>query len=141
MDRHDDLSSCTNPMEKLLARLSEHHAPTREQIDAGKAAKDDGGYAAASNYQTASNSLPITPALDGPSTAMPATRPASASTSINNGMDAADELLRLKLELAQTQSKLSRLDLELAQTRNAQLESGQVTPALISPMPEVQEGI
>jgi hypothetical protein len=102
-------------MDRLLAKLSEQQAVLSKQNEALQKTRDDNVYALALDHGSSSNSLPITPATDTfPSTA-PTTRPASATLNETRSKD--DELLRLKLELAQAQNNISRLSQELNQTR------------------------
>ncbi|KAJ2984381.1 hypothetical protein NUW58_g6091 [Xylaria curta] len=76
------------------------------------------------------NSVPITPATKIFGNTGPAARPASAA--MNESTTSDEELIRLKFELAQAQSKISRLDQELASTRQGQ--SGLDQPTSISPV-------
>ena len=121
-----DSSAVPYPMGKLLAKLSEAQATAT--VDKGAKTKADEGasYKTANDHQSSSSSLPITPANDSFKNAAAATRPASAAP--NDNFATTEELLRLKLELAQAQNKISRLDQELAQSRLAQPESGRGTP-------------
>lgn len=81
------------------------------------------------DHQSSSSSLPFTPAVDAfSSSTAPTTRSASAAP--GEGQATAEEVLRLKLELAQAQNKISRMDQELVHTRS-QPESECVTPALV----------
>src|SRR3954451_12854900 len=111
-------------MDRLYAKLSEQQAILLHQKDVQKAEDD---LRSALGRQSASSSLPITPATEAYPTTAPTTR--SASIAPNDGIAGPDEVLRLKLELAQAQNKISRLDQELAQTRLVS-HSGRVTPAL-----------
>ncbi|KAI5466935.1 armadillo-type protein [Mariannaea sp. PMI_226] len=111
------------PMDKLLAKLSEQQAVLTQQNQALKSADEDSLYPRAMDHVSSSNSLPITPATDAfPSTA-PTTRPASAT--IEDRRSDNDEVLRLKLELAQAQNEISKLDRELAQTRSVKGDTEQ----------------
>lgn len=115
------------PMDTLLARLSEQQAILREQNEALRSADDEVFCRASLEHTSSSTSLPITPATDVfPSTA-PTTRPASAA--LNDTRATGDELLRLKLELAQAHNKISRLDQELAHTRTVKQEPGTYSSA------------
>lgn len=101
------------PMDKLLARLSEQQAVLNQQNEALKSGDDDGSMCQRlPGHTSSSNSLPITPATDGFSSTAPSTRPASAT--LDETRPDSDEVLRLKLQLAQAQSKISKLDQELA---------------------------
>ncbi|KAK0651346.1 armadillo-type protein [Cercophora newfieldiana] len=120
-------SSHPYPMDKLYAKLSEQQAILLQQKDMQKAECDARGSHGALDRQSTSSSLPITPATDAYPTTAPTTR--SASIAPNDSTVGPEEVLRLKLELAQAQNKISRLDQELAQTRLVS-HSGRVTPAL-----------
>ncbi|AEO71544.1 uncharacterized protein THITE_2124057 [Thermothielavioides terrestris NRRL 8126] len=118
-------------MDKLYAKLSEQHSIMEQQKEAQKSSGNEDPYMRGLESQSSSNSLPITPAAEGFSAStVPTTRSASATP--NEGQTTSEELLRLKLELAEAQSKISRLDQELAQTRMAKQDSGRATPAFIA---------
>ena len=76
------------------------------------------GYSASVGPKSSSSSLPITPANEVSGTTAPTSRPASAA--LSESQVASEEVLRLKLELAQAQNKLSRLDQELTYNRPPQ---------------------
>lgn len=80
------------------------------------------------DQESASSSLPITPTPDGFSTVPPTARSASATP--NEGITTTEEVLRLKLELAQAKTKITRLDQELAQTRDIQFGSRRPSPTV-----------
>lgn len=107
-------------MDKLIAKLCESHEHAPGQHNS----LED----AVSAHPSSCSSLPITPATDTFNGTAPTTRPASAAP---NDRVAAEELLRLKLELAKAQNHISRVEQELAQTRREH-ESGRVTPVLSS---------
>ncbi|KAK9441927.1 Pumilio-family RNA binding repeat protein [Metarhizium brunneum] len=101
------------PMDKLLARLSEQQAVLSQQNEALKSGDDEGNMCQRlPGHTSSSNSLPITPATDGFSSTAPSTRPASAT--LEEARSDSDEVLRLKLQLAQAQNKISKLDQELS---------------------------
>ncbi|KAI0403487.1 armadillo-type protein [Xylaria palmicola] len=81
-------------------------------------------------HNATSNSVPITPATEVFGNTAPAARPASAT--MNESSISDEEVVRLKFELAQAQSKISRLDQELACTRQG--NSGPDQPTSISPV-------
>ena len=108
-------------MDKLLAKLSEQQAVLNQQNEALKSGDSDGFGSKTHDQDSSSNSLPITPATDGFSTTAPMTRPASATT-VDDTLQDADEVLRLKLQLAQAQNYISKLDHELAQTRTTKTD-------------------
>lgn len=115
------------PMDKLLARLSEQQAVLCQQNEALKLSdedrREDRPYPRVLDFASASNSVPVTPATDAfPSTA-PTTRSASASVEQTRAEN--DEVLRLKLQLAQAQNEITKLDQELAQTRTVKAEPDQ----------------
>ncbi len=108
-------------MDSLLAKLSEQQAAIREQNEIMKRVEESAAFARAMEQQQTCSSLPITPGVEGyhgPSVLMGR----SASTTQK---DSTEELLRLKLELAQAQNKISRLDQELAHTRSSKREGAQ----------------
>lgn len=114
-------------MEKLYAKISEQQsAILQHQSDMRKASDEDAVHTRALDHQSSCSSLPITPATDGfpSSQTAPTTRPASAAQ--NETQASTEEVLRLKLELAQAHNHISRLE---SQNRYG-LESGRVTPAL-----------
>ncbi len=116
-------------MDKLLAKLSEQQSVMRDQESALKNPDSDYLFSRVVD-QSSTNSLPLTPATDVfPNNGL-ATRPASATP--NDTRASAEEVLRLKLELAQAHNKITRLDQELTQSRLVQTESGRVTP-VVSP--------
>lgn len=114
---HDSTSSteAPSPMDKLLAKLSEQSAAITRQTEALKSSEEGITYARTADYVSASSSVPVTPATEAfnPSTA-PTTSPPSLA---EDDTPAADEVLRLKLELEAAKGKLARMDQELAQTR------------------------
>lgn len=112
-----------NPMDKLLAKLSEQTAALTKQSEALKSVDDSVAYSRTIEYvSAASNSVPITPAADSFNNTLVnnSTAPTTTTPSLS-GDDApqqsTDELLRLKLELEAAKGKIARMDQELAQTR------------------------
>ncbi|OLN91959.1 Meiotic coiled-coil protein 2 [Colletotrichum chlorophyti] len=120
----------TNPMDMLLAKLSEQQAALDQQNEALKSSDDNKHLYTRGFDQTtsASASNPITPATDSFPTSDPTIRP--ASTILDDGCSNMDELNRLKMELARAQNKITRLDHELAQTRSLKQEEDQMPPPL-----------
>lgn len=108
-------------MDKLLARLSEQQAVLNQQNETLKSSEERDFPGGNAENNSSSNSLPVTPATDGFTSTAATTRPASAAldTSVNQDTD---EILRLKLELAQAQNHISKLDQELAVNRNIKTE-------------------
>ncbi|KAK4101015.1 ARM repeat-containing protein [Parathielavia hyrcaniae] len=114
-------------MDKLYAKLSEQHSIMQQQKEAQKAGDDEIVHTRGFDHQTSCSSLPLTPAVEGfPTAAAPAARSASAAP--GEGQLSTEEVLRLKLELAQAQNKISRLDQKLSWAK-PESESG--TPALV----------
>lgn len=107
-------------MDKLLAKLSEQQAALSQQSEAFKSNEDDSYSSKAHEQGSSSNSLPVTPATDGFPTTAPTTRPASANV---DDRTEGEEVLRLKLQLAQAQNHISKLDQELAYTRKPEPEN------------------
>ncbi|KAI5919002.1 armadillo-type protein [Camillea tinctor] len=104
-----------NPVDKLLAKLSHQQSAYPKKTEGGaKVCGDDSLYSGTLEHNSSSNSVPITPATETFGSTAPATRPASAS--MNDENLSGDEVLRLKLELAHAQNKISRLE-EIAQNR------------------------
>ncbi|KAK3371389.1 armadillo-type protein [Lasiosphaeria ovina] len=126
---HEPPSSADSyPMDKLYASRSEQQALLQHQNEVLKSLDDEAMYSRGFDHQSSCSSLPITPATDAFGPTAPTTRSASVAP---NDQISAEELLRLKLELAQAQNKISRLDQELAQTRLATQDCGRVTPSLL----------
>lgn len=117
------------PMDKLLARLSEQQAALNQQNEALKSGDNEGNIChRLPGYTSSSNSLPITPATDGFSSTEPSTRPASAT--LEEARPDSDEVLRLKLQLAQAQNKISKLGQELStRTLNNEPDLQVINPA------------
>ncbi|KAJ4254877.1 hypothetical protein NW762_009675 [Fusarium torreyae] len=108
------------PMDKLLAKLSEQQARLSQQNEALKSRDDGSQYARGFDHASSSNSLPVTPATEAfPSTA-PTTRPASAT--LEDARSESEEIIRLKLQLAQANSEITKLDQELAESRSIKAE-------------------
>lgn len=107
-------------MDMLLAKLSEQQATMRQTGSTSK------------NKQSQGDSLadfpPLTPNEPFPSSELE-TRPSNSAMS--DGPSDIEEVLRLKLQLAQAQTHISKLDHELAQTRSSRANSGgaEIAPA------------
>jgi hypothetical protein len=108
-------------MDKLLAKLSEQQAVLNQQNQAMRLNEEDGAFSRTADQASSSNSMPMTPATDTFSNTAPTTRPASANPSEQRFEK--DELLRLKLQLAQAHNHISKLDSELAQSRTGPHEA------------------
>ncbi|KAI5864182.1 ARM repeat-containing protein [Durotheca rogersii] len=106
----------SNPMDQLLEKLSQRQAALQMQGDSVNVA-DDATHSATAEHGSSSNSVPMTPAVEIFGENAPTMRPASAV--LDDGESNTKEILRLKLELAQAQNKISHLDSELSQTRQA----------------------
>jgi hypothetical protein len=101
-----------NPMDKLLAKLSEQSAAISRQTEALK--EDNAAYLRTIDYVSASSSVPLTPAEEAFSHS---TAPTTSPPSLAGDAPSADEVLRLKLELEAAKGKIARMDQELAQSR------------------------
>ncbi|KAI9815676.1 MAG: hypothetical protein M1827_002072 [Pycnora praestabilis] len=107
-----DVDMEPNPMDQLLAKLSEQQVLIEKQKNA-LASNEIGGGLTVTDRDTSSNgSVPMTPATETFDTA-PATNPAISG---NTQMNAAD-ILRIKQELLEAKEKIARMDQELSQTR------------------------
>lgn len=112
---HCDISRTNScPMEKLFTRLSEQQVAHSQQNQALKI-DDDSPFLKVLDQASSSTSLPITPATEGFPAAALTTRPASVT--LDDPRADAEEVFRLKLQLAQARNHISKLDQELAQTR------------------------
>lgn len=101
-------------MEKLFTRLPEQQAAHTQQNQALKV-EDESPFLKALDQASSSTSLPITPATEGFPTAALTARPASVA--LDDPHADAEEVFRLKLQLAQARNHISKLDQELAQSR------------------------
>jgi hypothetical protein len=116
---HETSASEDNPMDKLLARLSEQQAMISKQHDALRSSEESNSYSRTIEHVVvASNSsIQIIPATEtylnstAPMTSPPSDAEDEASA------PSADEVLRLKAELEAAKGKIARMDQELAQTR------------------------
>ncbi|KAF7872221.1 hypothetical protein EAF04_003146 [Stromatinia cepivora] len=109
-----------NPVDKLLAKLSEQQAVLNRQHEALRNSDDYGsGNSRTVDYNSAPTSVPITPATEtfdsGTATTAPTTRPQSRGDGDNQ--PSAEEVLRLKFELEAAKGRIARMDQELAQNR------------------------
>ncbi|RAL62822.1 hypothetical protein DID88_004664 [Monilinia fructigena] len=91
-----------NPVDKLLAKLSEQQAVLNRQHEALRNSDDYGpGNSRIIDYNSAPTSVPITPATEtfdsGTATTAPTTRPQSRGE--GDSQPSAEEVLRLKIEL------------------------------------------
>lgn len=118
-------------MEKLFAQLSVQQVVLDQQNEALKSGEDDLVFLRGADQASSSNSVPVTPATDAFPTTAPTTRPASAN--IGQTRPDHEEVLHLKLQLAQAQNHISKLDLELSQNRNTKPDIE--LPAMNGPKP------
>ncbi|KAK4149083.1 armadillo-type protein [Chaetomidium leptoderma] len=122
---------------KLASQNFSNHSILQQRQDAlkemQKAADDENLYTRGFDNQSSCSSLPLTPGIEGFSAPTAPTAPTtrSASATPGEGQVNTEEVLRLKLELAQAQNRISRLDQELSQTRIVNPESGCASPALV----------
>ncbi|KAI4863705.1 ARM repeat-containing protein [Hypoxylon rubiginosum] len=124
-----------NPVDGLLEKLSNQQPAIPKQGDVLEDTEDNNMYPPALEHAASSNSVPITPATEnfGSNTA-PTTRPASAALNDGDSSSSSEEVLRLKLELAQAQNKISRLGQELAHTRQPGPGTGVEPNISVSPV-------
>lgn len=117
INHEPSLSTELNPMDKLLAKLSEQQVVLKNQHEALKSSDDTISYARTVEYVSASSSVPITPANEtfNNSTA-PTTSPPSvfSEDALASGID---EVARLKAELEAAKGKIARMDEQIAQSR------------------------
>ncbi|KAM0250905.1 hypothetical protein ACHAQJ_008439 [Trichoderma viride] len=100
---------------KLFTRLSEQQIVHNQQNQSLKTGEDEGSFLKVLDQASSSTSLPITPVTEGFPTTAPITRPASVT--LDDPRQDAEEVFRLKLQLAQARNHISKLDQELAQSR------------------------
>jgi hypothetical protein len=90
-----------------MARLSEQKAILNSQHDALKLMDDETVFTRVPDLTSSSSSVPVTPATDTHPNTVPNTRPASATVDQTVG---SEELIRLKMELAEAQAKITQLE-------------------------------
>lgn len=123
-------------MDTLLAKLSEQEAAIREQSDNMKQKADgEADYSRISEMQPMCNSGLNRTAADGFNGPFDMLH-RSESISPNGDTETSEELLRLKLELAQAQVKITRLDNELANSRFVIKPDSSTMMSLAMPEPE-----
>ncbi|KAI2617366.1 ARM repeat-containing protein [Hypoxylon sp. NC1633] len=109
-------SANPNSIDHLLGKLSQTTS-FNNQDNAVKSSEMNTMYPVPLEHGSSSTSVPITPASETFGSTGPSTRPASAA--LNDGVTNQDEVLRLKLQLAQAHSQIDHLGHELAQTRQS----------------------
>jgi hypothetical protein len=111
-----------NPMDRLLAKLSEQQAVLNKQNEALDIVTEDIAYKRTVEYvaSTANQTIPLaTTPLSTTPLEVPSSTPTSTQGDDAPAQPANDEVLRLKLELEKAQGKIAHLDQELNQTRIA----------------------
>ncbi|KAH6610246.1 meiotic coiled-coil 2 [Trichoderma cornu-damae] len=101
---------------KISNRLPEQHIVLNQHHQAQKIGEDEGSFLRVLDQVSSSASLPITPVTEGFSSTAPTTRPASVA--LDDSRPDAEEVFRLKLQLAQARNHISKLDQELAHSRS-----------------------
>lgn len=96
-----------------------------------KTEEDESPFLKVLDQASSSNSLPITPVTEVFSSTAPTTRPASVT--LDESRPDAEEVFRLKLQLAQARNHISKLDQELAQSRSG--KESEVAIARAEPVP------
>lgn len=119
-------TSDASAMDQLLAKLSEHEARLTKQGEVFVSVNGN-TLPVPREHQPSSASVPITPATESFGAAAASTRPASATT--DDGQSGQDEVLRLKLELAQVRNELHRVK-EHGQDRQISSDLGVSPPPL-----------
>jgi len=119
---HDTASTSsnedTNPMDKLLAKLSEQQEALSKQRELLKSSDDDTAYIRTAQYVSGANSLvPIASAMDSFNTSTVPTTNTPSLAGDDTPQPSAAEVLRLKLELEAAKGRIARMDQELAQSR------------------------
>ncbi|TVY84887.1 Meiotic coiled-coil protein [Lachnellula suecica] len=110
---HDSGSSSEpNPMDKLLAKLSEQSAAINKQQQALKNSDDNIAFSRTADFVSNNSSITVTPATE----TAPSTSPASVVGDVTPKVED-DEVFRLKQELEAAKGKIARMDQELAQSR------------------------
>ncbi|KAI1139741.1 ARM repeat-containing protein [Hypoxylon sp. FL0543] len=128
-----------SPMDHLLEKLSHQQTTLHKRGEALKTSEENSVYPPPLEHASSSNSVPITPATDTFNSTAPTIRPASAT--FNDADDDAEEVLRLKLELARAQKQINQLDSELSQSRQprAELERGVVSSPVEAEFPSAYQ--
>ncbi|KAH8820568.1 armadillo-type protein [Xylogone sp. PMI_703] len=114
VDHEDNTVFDDNPVDMLLAKLSEQQAEINKQHNALKAEDEIPTHTRILEYISASatsNSPANADVVDCP------TSTAGPSLSVNESQATAEDVLRLKLELQLARGKIARMDQELAQNR------------------------
>lgn len=110
----------TNPMDKLLAKLSEQQDALAKQRELLKSSEEETAYTRTVEYvaNTANPALNVS-ALDGFNTVIVPVPTTDTPSPAGEGTAqlSAEEVLRLKLELEAAKGKIARMDQELAESR------------------------
>jgi hypothetical protein len=107
-----------NPMDKLLAKLSEQQDALSKQRELLKSSEEQNVYARTIEYVSGtSNSIMATTAPDSLNAGTLHTTDTPSPTGDEAAPPSSEEVLRLKLELEAAKGKLARMDQELAQSR------------------------
>jgi hypothetical protein len=119
---HDAASSSddegTNPMDKLLAKLSEQQEALSKQRELLKSSDDQVAYTRTAEYVSGTSTVALTTsALNSLNASTASTTNTPSPAGDDAAPPSAEEVLRLKLELEAAKSKLARMDEELAQSR------------------------
>ncbi|KAH8593217.1 armadillo-type protein [Bisporella sp. PMI_857] len=109
-------NEASNPMDKLLAKLSEQTAALSKQHEALKSTEDVSYSRTIEYISSATSSVSDTPATAGTAATGPTTGTPSIAGDRTSEIDV-DEVLRLKAELEAAKGKIARMDQELAQSR------------------------
>ncbi|KEZ43809.1 hypothetical protein SAPIO_CDS3961 [Scedosporium apiospermum] len=111
-----------SPMELLLSKLDEQRETLHQQkLTVIKNKDHDKIFVRPGDHRSSSTSVPVTPALEDFPSSEPATRPASAS--LSQGPSGNDEVLRLRMQLAQAEAKISQLERQPSMPRMSQAVS------------------
>lgn len=109
-------------MDSLLAKLSEQKAAMHEHNKGVKRGEEIATHARVMEQQQNCSSLPPALSIEGPLGPSALTMRSSSDHQQGNS----DEIMRLRLQLAHAQNKISLLDNELAHTRSVKSDSSQI---------------
>lgn len=119
LDHESSAADEPNPMDKLLAKLSEQEAVMNTQREALKGGGDIALARTLEYINNSSSSVPITPANESVSVSTAPTAPTTSPPSIagEGTSTAPEDVASLKAALELAKGKIARMDAELAQTR------------------------